>query len=78
MKKMLVVQGIENDLIICEDDEMKIVNIPVSDISFEIYPGRIITLDCEGNYIPDEETEQLRRRKMISLVRRLKNKKRKK
>lgn len=72
--KKLCVDRIIGDIVVCECDDFSRVEIKRTDIPFDIREGSIILSDGES-YYPDETEEEERRRKVIELQNKLKNKK---
>ncbi len=72
--KRLCVDRIVGDIIVCECEDFSRTEINISDISFDIREGSIILTDGENNFL-DEAEEEARRRKVIELQNKLKNKK---
>lgn len=62
----LVVDRIEADFAVCEQDDMKMINIPLSDLPEGICEGNIIIYK-DGNYIVDEDAEAERRERINAL-----------
>lgn len=71
--EILCVDRIINGIAVCEKEDFTVVEIKVSEIPFEIYEGSIIRTDGK-NYFLDTDEEQKRRKKIIELQNKLKNK----
>lgn len=70
----LCVDRIIGDIAVCEKDDLSRTEIKVSHIPFEIYEGSVILTDGKA-YFPDKSEEEERRRRVIELQNKLKNKK---
>ncbi|MBR2315481.1 MAG: DUF3006 domain-containing protein [Clostridia bacterium] len=70
----LCVDRIIGDIVVCEKEDMSRVEIKISDIPFEVYEGSVISTDGK-TYFPEESEEEERRRKVIELQNKLRNKK---
>ncbi len=62
----LIVDRIESDFAVCEAEDMSVINIPLSEFSFEVYEGCALIFD-NGKYSVDEEYESDRRAKLFAL-----------
>lgn len=62
----LIVDRIESGFAVCEAEDMSVINIPLSEFSFEVYEGCALIFD-NGKYFVDEEYESDRRAKLFAL-----------
>ena len=62
----LIIDRIEGNFAVCETEDMSIVNIPISDFSFEVQEGNVLIFE-NGIYAIDEEYESARRAKLFAL-----------
>ena len=74
MRKFCV-DRIIGDIVMCERDDMRMMDFSLEDIPFEVHEGSIIVLNDNGEFEPDEEEEEIRRAQAIALQNKLKNKK---
>ena len=70
----LCIDRIVGGIAVCEKEDMSTVEIKVSDIPFEVYEGSVFSTDGE-TYFPEETEEAERRRRVIELQNKLRNKK---
>ena len=70
----LCVDRIVGNIVVCEKDDLSTVKIDLEKIPFEIHEGSVILTDG-SSFFPDETEEEIRRRKVIELQNKLKNKK---
>lgn len=70
----LCVDRIVGDIAVCEKEDMSRVEIKISDIPFEIYEGSVISTDGV-TWFPEADEEEERRRRVIELQNKLRNKK---
>ncbi|MDD6021848.1 MAG: DUF3006 domain-containing protein [Acutalibacteraceae bacterium] len=69
------VDRIIGDIVMCERDDMRMMDFSIEDIPFEIHEGSVIILNDNGEFEPDIEEEERRRAEIIALQNKLKNKK---
>lgn len=69
------VDRIIGDIVMCERDDMRMMDFSIEDIPFEIHEGSIIILNDIGEFEPAPEEEEYRRAQVIALQNKLKNKK---
>ena len=62
----LIVDRIESGFAVCEAEDMSVINIPLSDFSFEVYEGCGLIFD-NGKYSVNKEYESDRRAKLFAL-----------
>ena len=70
----LCVDRIVGDIAVCEKDDMSTVEIKISDIPFDVYEGSVFSTDGV-NYYSEKSEEDERRRRVIELQNKLRNKK---
>lgn len=59
----------------CERDDMRMMDFSLEDFSFEVQEGSVFVLNDQGEFEPDFDEEERRRRQAIELKNKLKNKK---
>ncbi|MBQ7294910.1 MAG: DUF3006 domain-containing protein [Clostridia bacterium] len=71
----LIVDRITDGIAVLEKEDRSHIEVPLSDIVFEIKQGSVLLFDGE-KYTPDTNEEDERRKRIFSLQEKLKNKNR--
>ena len=69
----LIVDRIENGFAVIEKEDLSHINIDVSDFAFSVNEGDVLLFDGE-KYIKDETEKEARKRKLLLMQKKLKEK----
>lgn len=68
------VDRIIGDIVMCERDDMRMMDFSLEDFSFDVHEGSIFILNDSGEFEPDNCEEERRRAEVIAMQNKLKNK----
>lgn len=74
MRKFCV-DRIIGDIVMCERDDMRMMDFSLEDFSFDVHEGSVFILNDSGEFEEDLSEEAKRRAQVIALQNKLKNKK---
>lgn len=69
------VDRIIGDIVMCERDDMRMMDFSLEDFSFDVHEGSVFILNDNGEFEPDTAEEEKRREQIIALKNKLRNKK---
>ncbi len=69
------VDRIIGDIVMCERDDMRMMDFSLDDFSFDVHEGSIFILNDSGEFEPDFDEEERRRQQVSDLKNKLRNKK---
>lgn len=69
------VDRIIGDIVMCERDDMRMMDFSLEDFSFDVHEGSVFILNDSGEFEEDTSEEAKRRAQVIALQNKLRNKK---